>query len=195
MATISTAQLGALAQSGASNREIEAAIGHPMTVDERSTVDRARVVTRLRKQGRAAGVVVDAATRKQQQRIRERQIERREPEDRSRRRRLEKDPEAWLMHYCGKAMFPYDFSEGHKAIIRETIGAAATGTDCGATRRGQDNRTARRGCVSCGKKGGAIPCIGGLEAQRRQGRDAIVGSYAHRQRGVQGRLPRTDAAV
>ena len=57
-----------------------------------------------------------------------RQINRRKPANLSRRRRYERNPEAWLRFYGGRAMFPYPFSDGHKAIIHETIAAAQTGT-------------------------------------------------------------------
>ena len=42
-------QLHALAVSGATNREIAAALGRPMTTLERTLVDRARVVGRLKR--------------------------------------------------------------------------------------------------------------------------------------------------
>jgi hypothetical protein len=68
------------------------------------------------------------------------------------RKKLEADPEAWLMHYCGTHMFPYAFSEGHKAIIRETIEAAKTGTGAAiAAPRGEGKTTVLRG-VAVGVK-------------------------------------------
>ena len=75
-----------------------------------------------------------------------RMIERRKPESITRRKRLEGDPEKWLVHYCGKTMFPYPFSHGHKAIISETIAAAKTGTGAAvAAPRGEGKTTVLRG--------------------------------------------------
>ena len=48
-------QLVALAQSGATNREIEATLGRPMTAAERIAVDKARVVGKLQKRKAASG--------------------------------------------------------------------------------------------------------------------------------------------
>ena len=56
-----------------------------------------------------------------------RRIPRRKCANPAQRRRYERNPEAWLRFYGGKAMFPYPFSDGHKAIIRETIAAAHLG--------------------------------------------------------------------
>jgi hypothetical protein len=56
-------QLAALARTGASNREIVAALGRPMTDAERTTVDRARLGERVRrKTGKQAQTRVDAVT-------------------------------------------------------------------------------------------------------------------------------------
>jgi len=75
-----------------------------------------------------------------------RQIERRKPDNPARRKRLEKDPPAWLRHYGGKAMFPYAFSSGHLAIISGTIEAARTGTGSAvAAPRGEGKTTVNRG--------------------------------------------------
>ena len=75
-----------------------------------------------------------------------RMIARREPENIRRRKRLEKDPQKWLVHYCGKQSYPYPFSDGHKAIISETIEAAKTGTGSAvAAPRGEGKTTVLRG--------------------------------------------------
>jgi hypothetical protein len=63
-----------------------------------------------------------------EKRRRMRMIDRRAPMDPARREALEADAEKWILHYGGKAMFPYPFSDGHRAIIAESIAAAKTGT-------------------------------------------------------------------
>jgi len=86
------------------------------------------------------------ADRQSDSRAGKRLVDERPPEDPERRERLEQDPEAWLMHYCGPSMFPFPFSDGHKAIIRETIEAAKTGTGAAvAAPRGEGKTTTLRG--------------------------------------------------
>ncbi len=76
----------------------------------------------------------------------ERMLDRRKPANKARRKRYEKDPEAWLKYYGGPAMFPRPFSEGHKAIISETVNAAVTGTGTAvAAPRGEGKTTVYRG--------------------------------------------------
>lgn len=75
-----------------------------------------------------------------------RRIPRRKPENLPRRQRYERDPAAWLRFYGGHAMFPYPFSDGHKAIIDKTITAARTGAGVAvAAPRGEGKTTVFRG--------------------------------------------------
>ncbi len=53
-------------------------------------------------------------------------VERREPEDMARRKRLEKSPEKWLRWYFPN-IFTLPFSDGHRMIIEATLKTAATG--------------------------------------------------------------------
>jgi len=146
MARMTNEQLGTLAQAGASNREIEAALGHRMTEGERLTVDRARVVARLRKQQKMQGGPVDATTRKRQQRNRGRQVRRRQCENPKRRIKYEKDTPAWLRFYLGDNTYPFPFSDGHMEIIENAEHAASTGTGAvTAAPRGEGKTTVLRG--------------------------------------------------
>ena len=61
-------------------------------------------------------------------RARECALERREPEDVARRRRLEKDPEKWLRWYFPN-VFTLPFSDGHREIIRAIVSNDAQGKD------------------------------------------------------------------
>jgi len=74
-----------------------------------------------------------------------RSIERRPREDPKRRARLEAIPEAWLMHYIGANSFPFPFSSAHKAMIREAVASADTGTGSAvAAPRGEGKTTVFR---------------------------------------------------
>lgn len=64
----------------------------------------------------------------------------------ARRKKMEADPEKWLVHYGGSAMFPFPFSRGHKAIIKETIEACKLGSGSAvAAPRGEGKTTVLRG--------------------------------------------------
>ena len=139
-------QLATLANAGASNREIEATLGHYMTNAERLVVDRARVVARLRKQSKLKSGVVDAATRKKNQRERERAVIRRQCENPKRRIKYEKSAPAWLRFYMGENTYPEKWSEGHREIIHNAEFAAINGTGAtSAAPRGEGKTTVLRG--------------------------------------------------
>ena len=57
---------------------------------------------------------------------RENTLERREPEDPARRKRLEKDPVKWLRYYFPN-IFYLPFSDGHRAIIDAVVRTDAHG--------------------------------------------------------------------
>ncbi len=68
------------------------------------------------------------------------------PAMKARRRKYQADPAAWLLYYCGKNMFPFPFSDGHRAIIKNTLEAALTGTGSAtAAPRGEGKTTVARG--------------------------------------------------
>lgn len=76
---------------------------------------------------------------------RKRAIKRRKPENPRRRKRLEKNPEKWLMWYLAPA-FPAPFSAGHKELIRNTVSAADTRTGSATAQpRGEGKTTVLRG--------------------------------------------------
>jgi hypothetical protein len=145
MPDLTTAQLSALAQTGALNREIEAALGREMTPAERGVVDRARVAWRIKRhQKRETGRRTHAEQVALDKR-RHRTLTRRAPEDDRRKRRLEANPEAWLRHYM-PAAFPLPFGAGHRAMIEGALRAAATGTGVVvAAPRGEGKTTLLRG--------------------------------------------------
>lgn len=68
------------------------------------------------------------AERAQDFRNRQNSIERREPEDKRRRKRLEKNPEAWLRWYFPNT-FTLPFSDGHREIIHGILRTDARGMD------------------------------------------------------------------
>lgn len=138
-------QLAALAQTGALNREIEAALGRPMTDAERTVVDRARVVWRLKRTAKRQAGPMGTAEKKRAERKRERALVRRACEDPARRSRLERDPAGWLIHYM-PGSFPLPFSKGHREMIAGAIRAAKTGTGVAvAAPRGEGKTTILRG--------------------------------------------------
>lgn len=55
-------------------------------------------------------------------------VERREPQDKARRARLEKHPDQWLRWYFPN-VFTLPFSDGHRAIIKAVVEMNATGKD------------------------------------------------------------------
>ena len=79
--------------------------------------DKIRAVVELLKQRRRGGK--SAAERKHESLVRHgyNSIERREPADPKRRKRLEGKPEAWLRGYFPN-VFTLPFADGHRAIIR-----------------------------------------------------------------------------
>ena len=146
MPSMNHQQLAALAQTGASLREIVATIGHDLDADERLIVDRARVVARVKRQKDADVRRKSATTRKQDQRKRDRSIPHRQVDDVARRNRLEKNAPDWLMWYMGENTFPYDWSESHREIIHNAENAGITGTGAAvAAPRGEGKTTIMRG--------------------------------------------------
>lgn len=115
-------QLSALAQTGALNREIEAALGREMTEAERAVVDRARVVWRLkRKAKRDRGPISDREKHNKANQA-DRLIPFRDPipEEAERRAKLEKDPAEWLRWYLPER-FPLPFGPVHQEIIKACV--------------------------------------------------------------------------
>jgi hypothetical protein len=122
--TLTNDQLSALAQTGALNREIEAALGREMTDAERAIVDRARVVWRLkRKAKRDRGPISDREKHNKANQA-DRLIPFRDPatDEVKRRAKLERDPAAWLRWYLPER-FPLPFGPVHHDIIRACVRA------------------------------------------------------------------------
>lgn len=88
--------------------------------------DKIRAVVELLKQRRRGGK--SAAERKHESLVRHgyNSIERREPADPKRRKRLEGKPEAWLRWYFPN-VFTLPFADGHRAIIRAVLESDASG--------------------------------------------------------------------
>jgi len=116
-------KLAALASTGATNREIEAALGRRMTAPEREAVDRARLARRVR---RATRGPTTASERMHARTARHSLVEWRECENPARRKRLEADRPAWLRHYF-PAVFSRPFESPHLTIIEGSTEAITTG--------------------------------------------------------------------
>jgi hypothetical protein len=126
MPDLTNDQLSALAQTGALNREIEAALGREMTEEERAVVDRARVVWRLkRKAKRDRGPISDREKHnKANQADRHIPFQDPNPDEAKRRAKLEKDPAAWLRWYLPER-FPLPFGPVHHEIIKACVRSMA----------------------------------------------------------------------
>jgi len=126
----STAETAAaLASTGAKDREIEAALGHKLTPAERAAVDRQRIIDRMRRKAKRDKGGMTSAEKVRAHRARERHIPYAAPapEEDRRRRKLEKDPAAWLAYYLPDR-FPLPFGEVHEHIITSCIRAMTAGT-------------------------------------------------------------------
>lgn len=98
-----------------------------------------------RNSGRPSAGAVDAATRMNAMRARKRGLERRACADPVRRRRLERDPAAWLRWYMPTA-FPMPWSKGHRAMIAGALDAARAGAGVAvAAPRGEGKTAVMRG--------------------------------------------------
>jgi hypothetical protein len=136
MPDIPHAQLAALAQTGALNREIVAALGRPMTDEERGIVDRARVVMRLRQAQKRQTVKLGASDRHTVITAERSKVDLPPCADPARRKRLEADPIRWLKHYMA-ATYTRPFETPHIQIIDGTMEAHRTGGRfCVAAERG-----------------------------------------------------------
>jgi len=114
-------QLAALAQTGAMNREIAAALGRPMNPAERAIVDRARVVWRLKREQKRGVKKLDSAGRNKKLRDEAHilAIPDLTPEQRRERARLEKDTPKWLRHFF-LGIYRQPFGAVHHEIIIKT---------------------------------------------------------------------------
>jgi hypothetical protein len=88
--------------------------------------DKIRAVVELLKRRRRGGK--SAAERKHESLVRHgyNSIDRRDPADPKRRKRLEGKPELWLRWYFPN-IFTLPFSDGHRAIIRAVLESDASG--------------------------------------------------------------------
>jgi hypothetical protein len=116
------ARLHALAVSGATNAEIKAVIGRPLTDDEEVVVSRARALSKLKKKNKSTEY--PQADKLKAFRARERNIPYSTPPAtvRAVRTRMEKDPEKWLRYYIAER-FPLPFGKGHRRIIKSATRA------------------------------------------------------------------------
>lgn len=123
-----------------------------MTPDEKASVDRARALAKLQARDRRAKQSANLKTGRQrvaEHEDRDRLIELPPVADPKRRARLEKDLPKWLRQYM-PAAFPYPFSAGHLALIRNTEHAAMTGEGTATAQpRGEGKTTVLRGvCIN-----------------------------------------------
>lgn len=130
MAVAETSKVEALAAQGLSKVEIRGLLKRDLLPDEVRAVAAGRGVWKLKEAKRKAskGEAKTGAERMRKMRANEGALERREPEDMARRRRLEKNPEAWLRWYFPN-VFTLPFSDGHREIIRAIVSNDAQGRD------------------------------------------------------------------
>ena len=130
MAVAETATVEALAAQGLSKVEIRGLLKRDLLPEEVRAVAAGRGVWKLKEARRkeAKGEAKSGADRMRNMRAKECALERREPEDMARRRRLEKDPEKWLRHYFPN-IFTLPFSDGHREIIHAIVRTDAAGKD------------------------------------------------------------------
>jgi hypothetical protein len=115
-------QISALAQRGATNAEIEAALRRPMTEDEKQAFNRAKLAARIRR----AQKPPSAADRMAAMEARRAEVPVRVCADPARVADLEADPARWLRHYLPEAYFrPFD--RPHTEIIDGVMRAHETG--------------------------------------------------------------------
>ena len=128
MAVAETAKVEALAAQGLSKVEIRGLLKRDLLPEEVRAVAAGRGVWKLKEAKRKAskGEAKTGAERMSQLRAKKNAIERREPEDMARRKRLEKNPEKWLKWYFPN-IFTLPFSDGHRAIIDAVLKTDATG--------------------------------------------------------------------
>ena len=110
--------------------EIRGLLKRDLLPEEIRAVAAGRGVWKLKEARRkeAKGEAKSGADRMRSMRAKECAIQRREPEDMARRRRLEKDPEKWLQYYFPN-IFTLPFSDGHREIIRAIVRTDAAGKD------------------------------------------------------------------
>ena len=130
MAVAETAKVEALAAQGLSKVEIRGLLKRDLLPEEVRAVAAGRGVWKLKEAKRKAskGEAKTGAERMSQLRAKKNAIERREPEDMARRRRLERNPEKWLRWYFSN-VFTLPFSDGHREIIRAIVSNDAKGRD------------------------------------------------------------------
>ena len=126
---LTPADLAGLAQKGALNREIAAALGRPMTKAEHHAVDKARAAWKLRRSNTTYAPGRTAAEQKRIERRKDRLIEYATPApaERKRRKRLEADCAAWLRWFLPKSFF-LPFGPVHLDVIAAALRAIRSGT-------------------------------------------------------------------
>lgn len=130
MAVAETAKVEALAAQGLSRAEIRGLLKRDLLPEETRAAAAGRGVWKLKEARRreTRGTAKSGAERMAKHRANENAIERREPEDAARRRRLERQPERWLRWYFPN-IFTLPFADGHRAIIDAVTRADASGKD------------------------------------------------------------------
>jgi hypothetical protein len=119
MPDLTAEQLYSLAQTGALNRELVAALGRDMTPAERAIVDRARIAWRLKRAVANQRGPISDREKHNAANQRDRLIPFRDPspEEAKRRKKLEANPAAWLAWYLPER-FPLPFGPVHHEIIK-----------------------------------------------------------------------------
>lgn len=130
MAVAETAKVEALAAQGLSRIEIRGLLKRDLLPEEVRAVAAGRGVWKLKEARRkeAKGEAKSGADRMRNMRAKDCALERREPANMARRRKLEKDPEEWLRYYFPN-VFTLPFSDGHREIIHAIVRTDAAGKD------------------------------------------------------------------
>jgi len=129
MSDLTPQQLVLLAQTGATNREINTALGRQMTPEERAIVDKARVAWRLKRAADNERGPRNARERMRASNERDRLVPYRDPtpEEAARRAKLEANAAEWLAYYL-PSRFPWPFGPVHQEIIDACLRAMSQGT-------------------------------------------------------------------
>ena len=130
MAVAETAKVEALAAQGLSKVEIRGLLKRDLLPEEVRAAAAGRGVWKLKeaKRKESKGEAKSGTERMRKHRANENAVERRDPEDMTRRRRLERSPDKWLRWYFPN-IFNLPFADGHREIINAIVRTDATGKD------------------------------------------------------------------
>ena len=138
MSNANDLKIAALAQTGASNREIAAVLGRALTSSEQIQIDRARALTRIKRAVSKSNGAKAGADRVSEFKSRNSMVSLPSltDEQQAERERLEADPRAWLKFFLAE-VYTKPFAKLHDELIDRSIEASrGGGRFCVAGERG-----------------------------------------------------------